>query len=75
MKASPEIFSLFEEQDPLANLCFLHYGVALHLLTERWFAKDAGRRLVRALQSSFDNPDPQWVEMIEWAKTSVGIEG
>ena len=62
----------------MAKLFFVHYGVALHLLTDRWFAKDSGKRLVRALLPSFGTDDKEsveWVDTIQWAKRSVGIEG
>jgi len=68
------IFTLLEQDDPMAKLFFVHYGVALHLLTDRWFAKDAGKRLVRALLPSFDTAEQKWVDATEWAKRSVGIE-
>jgi len=58
----------------MAVLFFLHYGVALHLLTHRWFTKGSGKRLVRALVQSFNTDKEQWVDTIQWAKKSVGIE-
>jgi hypothetical protein len=74
LRSDFSIFTLLEQEDPMAKLIFVHYGVALHLLTDRWFAKDAGKRLVRDLLRSFGTADQQWVDAIEWAKKSVGIE-
>lgn len=74
LRADFSIFTLLEQEDILAKIFFLHYGVALHLLTHRWFTKGSGKRLVRALVQSLSTDKEPWVETIQWAKRSVGIE-
>lgn len=70
---SPAIFSLLEQNDTLACLLFVHYGMVLHLLSNWWFTRDAGKRLIRALLPYCSAVDKSWRDTIEWAKRSVGI--
>lgn len=74
IKISPEILSLYEQDEPIAKLLFVHYGVTLQLIDHRWFAKNAGKRLVRALVPYFGTAELKYAEIIQWAKKSVGIE-
>jgi hypothetical protein len=35
VKISPEILSLYEQEEPIARLLFVHYGVTLQLIDHR----------------------------------------
>ncbi|KAK6580355.1 hypothetical protein PZA11_007377 [Diplocarpon coronariae] len=70
---SPSIFTLLEQNDDLAYLLMIHYGIVLHLITDWWFTKDAGKRLIRALLSSSVVVDDYLKPTIVWARALVGI--
>lgn len=76
---STSFLSLLEAKDPIALLIFIHYGVALDLISHRWVVQDSGKRLVQALIPSLRCAAVQakqdWVQIIEWARNTVGLVG
>ncbi|KAJ5039058.1 uncharacterized protein L3040_006729 [Drepanopeziza brunnea f. sp. 'multigermtubi'] len=73
---SPVIFELLGQDDELAAMLFIHYGMILHLLDDWWFTKNGGKLLVRAILSRFFHSiDESWRPTIEWAKNFVGLVG
>lgn len=59
----------------MALILFLHYGVGLHLLSERWYVGDWGRRLIMSILESLESKiPPEWVNVVLWAKIAVGLD-
>ncbi|CZR67151.1 uncharacterized protein PAC_17050 [Phialocephala subalpina] len=86
LRIHPTFVELLEEKDTVACLIFVHWGVALHLIRDEWFARDAGAQIVRALLPSLDAAlgenqemiDPamddgqrEFARVIEWARQAV----
>ncbi|KAH6699681.1 hypothetical protein BKA61DRAFT_621522 [Leptodontidium sp. MPI-SDFR-AT-0119] len=57
----------------MALMIFMYWGVLLDRLDEMWWAKYAGKRLVKELCGSFDGYGKEWDEATNWAKMEVGL--
>lgn len=57
---------LLKQGDSLATLVFAHYGAVLHLLHDRWWARNAGRSIVEQLLPSLRDSDPTWSDTVDW---------
>jgi hypothetical protein len=54
----------------------MHYGVVLYSISDRWYVKDAGRRVVGTLAPLLYNAEEEqreWGEIVDWARKIVGI--
>jgi len=72
---SDGFLSLLQEDDWMARILFLHYGVGLHLLSDRWYVGDWGRRLVASIIGSLESEiPPKWVNVVMWARMTVGLD-
>lgn len=72
LQVPQELFSLLAEKDPMACMVLLHFGMALHLIRDQWYAGEAGARLVRALLPPLaDVQERELVEIIDWAGRST----
>ncbi|KAF8858975.1 hypothetical protein BDZ45DRAFT_673549 [Acephala macrosclerotiorum] len=84
LRLDQSILSLLEEKDKMAGLIFVHWGVALHLIRNEWFAGDAGAQIVRTLLLGLEigNRDPaidpalhngqgEFERVVEWARSAV----
>jgi hypothetical protein len=56
------------DDDPVARLIFLHYGVLLLHAHDRWWAKGFGVRLVKDLATSLRMLSSDWAVPTEWAE-------
>jgi hypothetical protein len=65
------ILSLSEGGDTMARILFIHYGVVLHLGSDRWFVGNSGKRLVMDIAPLIEG-DGEWEHVLRWAKMSVG---
>lgn len=65
--------ALLQEGDWISRILYLHYGVALRLLGNRWYVRDLGRRLVSAMLESIEEIPSAWSETITWIKSGVGV--
>lgn len=70
---SESFFCLLKGGDWIARMIFLHYCVAMHLISDKWFARDSGRRLVSSFLNRLEGYPPAWAETIAWAKQAVEI--
>lgn len=71
---SDAYLSLLQENDWMARILFLYYGVGLHLHSDRWYVGDWGRRLVAAVLDSMGGDIAlEWVEIVIWTKQAVGL--
>lgn len=49
-----------------------YWGVALHTLQDRWWAKDWGVALITEISSIVTGP---WAELLRWPRRRVGLDG
>ncbi|KAJ0418095.1 gamma-glutamyltranspeptidase-domain-containing protein [Aspergillus carlsbadensis] len=71
---SEEFMERLKEGDWTARMLFLHYGVGMHLLSNKWYVGTWGRRLVATvLQPGEEIPAP-WEETVRWARRAVGCD-
>lgn len=50
----------------MARILFLHYGLAMGLMCNRWYVRDWGRRLVVATLEPLDEIPQEWNDTIAW---------
>lgn len=75
MNVSDAYLTLLQEDDWMARILFLHYGVGLHLLSGRWYVGDWGRRLVAAVvESAGKDIPPEWIDIVMWTQQAVGLD-
>ena len=68
-------FSLLKGGDWIARVLFLHYAVALHLLSTRWFVQFSGKRLLLCFLCHVEENPPSWAaDAIDWAKRSIELD-
>ena len=71
---SDAYLALLQEDDWIARILFLHYGVALHLLSDRWYVGDWGQRLVATVLESVEGEiPPEWIDVVTWTRQTVGL--
>ena len=71
---SESFFCLLKGGDWIARMIFLHYCVAMHLLSDKWFAMGSGRRLVGSFLHGLEGYPPAWADTIAWAREAVDID-
>ncbi|CCU81456.1 C6 zinc finger domain-containing protein [Blumeria hordei DH14] len=58
----------------MSRLIFLHYGVIIHVLRDRWFVDGAGKRIIASLIENIETSDSEeFKNMILWARSVVGL--
>ncbi|PYH72032.1 uncharacterized protein BO88DRAFT_333521, partial [Aspergillus vadensis CBS 113365] len=65
---SEDYIALLKSGDWVGRVLFLHYGVGLHLLSDKWFVRDWGRRLIETVLQLEEDIPPIWTETITWTK-------
>lgn len=59
----------------MARILFLHHGVSMHLISEKWFVRDWGRRLVAAILQSLEEEVPaEWASTLAWSRQAVDLD-
>ncbi|EYE95687.1 uncharacterized protein EURHEDRAFT_455017 [Aspergillus ruber CBS 135680] len=72
---SDSFLTLLQEDDWMARILFLHYGVGLQLLSDRWYVGDWGQRMVASIVESMESEiPPEWVSVVTWARMAVGLD-
>lgn len=71
---SDDYVSLIEARDPMALAILAHYGVIIHLLRNRWWAADAGKRLVLAILPILFESKREWAELVQRSWNAVASE-
>lgn len=66
--------NLIERRDPMALAILAHYGVIIHLLQNRWWAADAGKRLVHAILPILLESKREWAELVQRSWSAVASE-
>lgn len=70
-----DYIALLKQGDWIARILFLHYGVGMHLLSDKWYVSDWGRRLVAAVLQPLQEIPPIWTETITWIRQAVDLNG
>ncbi|KAL4923196.1 uncharacterized protein BDV17DRAFT_296592 [Aspergillus undulatus] len=70
---SEEFMARLKEGDWTARIIFLHYGLGMHLLSNKWYVGIWGRRLVGSVLSAQEEAEvPEvWKETVAWAREAV----
>ncbi|OOF93841.1 hypothetical protein ASPCADRAFT_150346 [Aspergillus carbonarius ITEM 5010] len=68
---SEDYIALLQSGDWVARVLFLHYGVGLHLLSDKWFVRDWGRRLIETVLQAQEDVPSIWAETITWTREAV----
>ncbi|KAK9545449.1 hypothetical protein V6000_009861 [Aspergillus fumigatus] len=68
-----DYIALLKQGDWIARILFLHYGVGMHLLSDKWYVSDWGRRLVAAVLQPLQDIPPIWAETITWIRQAVDL--
>ncbi|KAJ6071436.1 hypothetical protein N7499_009450 [Penicillium canescens] len=63
---SDEFCSLLQNGEWMARILFLHYGLAMRLMCNRWYVRDWGRRLVMATLEPLVEIPQEWNDTIAW---------
>ncbi|KAI4717978.1 hypothetical protein E4T48_05874 [Aureobasidium sp. EXF-10727] len=69
-----EYVILIDARDPLALAILAHYGVTIHLLRDRWWAADAGKRLVHAILPILNESQQHLADLVQRSWTAVASE-
>ncbi|KAL4910820.1 hypothetical protein BDW74DRAFT_141953 [Aspergillus multicolor] len=68
---SKEFMTRLQEGDWTARITFLHYGVGMHLLSNKWYVGVWGRRLVATVLGPQEEIPAEWTETVLWARKMV----
>jgi len=66
--------SLIEARDPMALAILAHYGVIVHLLRDKWWAADAGKRLVHAILPILRDSKKEWADLVQRSWNAVASD-
>ncbi|KAL4869226.1 hypothetical protein BDV12DRAFT_168127 [Aspergillus spectabilis] len=69
---SEDFMSQLKGGDWTARMIFLHYGVGMHLLSNKWYVGLWGRRLVATVLQPQEEIPPDWKDTVAWARQAVG---
>ena len=67
-----DFVDLVQQEEPMALLVYMHWGVSLSRLKDVWWATLSGRRIVGDLAKELARIN-EWTEAIQWATEEVGI--
>ncbi|KAL4779043.1 nucleophile aminohydrolase [Aspergillus varians] len=68
---SEDFMARLKDGDWTARIVFLHYGVGMHLLSDKWYVGIWGRRLVATVLQPQEEIPPVWKETVVWARQAV----
>lgn len=68
-----KLVEFFKQSDPMAQLIFLHYGVLLLYIHNRWWGRDFGLRLIEDLTASISAVSPAWAVCTSWDKDRAAL--
>ncbi|KAF2178719.1 hypothetical protein K469DRAFT_754334 [Zopfia rhizophila CBS 207.26] len=70
---SEKLLAFFKQSDPMAQLIFIHYGVLLLHVHNRWWGRNFGVRLIESLVESICAVDSEWAYWTEWARRTAAL--
>lgn len=66
-----DMVRLIEIKEPLALAMLGHYGVIIHMLRDRWWARNTGKRLVQAILPTLRALRGDWADLVQNAWSAV----
>jgi hypothetical protein len=62
--------------DELALLVTAHWGVLVHQIDQdrRWWARNAGRRVVNAIAQQMKPENPEYADALAWTRSQVELD-
>lgn len=61
------------QDEPMALLIFLHWGVLLDRLRDEWWVEGSGKKVVEELSMKLQEHGQDWETMTVWAQRQVGL--
>ncbi|KAI5204148.1 hypothetical protein E4T39_03820 [Aureobasidium subglaciale] len=65
------IIHVIENREPFALAILAHYGIIVHLLHNRWWARSSGKRLVRTILPILRKSNAAWADLVQQAWVAV----
>ncbi|KAK4108497.1 hypothetical protein N656DRAFT_680453, partial [Canariomyces notabilis] len=65
---SKKLMERFQQKDPMAQLIWMHYGVLLLAINNRWWGKGFGARLIDNVSETLHAIDEEWTIYTQWAR-------
>ncbi|KEQ93673.1 hypothetical protein AUEXF2481DRAFT_31238 [Aureobasidium subglaciale EXF-2481] len=62
---------VIENREPLALAILAHFGIIIHLLRDRWWARSSGKRLVRTILPILRKSNVAWAVLVQQAWVAV----
>lgn len=69
----PEFLQVLRDENDLALVIFMLWGVLLYQLGSMWWAKFSGRRLVDEISCTLNVKCNRWTRITEWSRVQVGL--
>ncbi|KAJ6032269.1 hypothetical protein N7540_003001 [Penicillium herquei] len=67
IRVSDDFINLARQGEWTALIFIMFHGLDRHLSSQKWFARDSGKRLVLGIIRKFGSTIPlEWMDMIEW---------
>lgn len=70
---SDRLMVLFQQKDPMAQLIWVHYGVLLLYIHDRWWGRGFAIRLIESLSDSIHSVDREWAVYTQWPRERAKI--
>ncbi|EXJ91074.1 hypothetical protein A1O1_04181 [Capronia coronata CBS 617.96] len=71
--AGDEVIQGLRQQEPVALMIFIHWGMLLDKLEELWWAKYLGQRLMKELLAAFSRYGLIWNEAVKLTDIQIGL--
>jgi hypothetical protein len=69
----PQFLQVLRDEDDLALVIFMLWGVLLDQMGSMWWAKFSGRRLVDEISCTLNIKCSRWTRITEWSRLQVGL--
>lgn len=69
----PQFLQVLRDENDLALVIFMLWGVLLDRLGSMWWAKFSGRRLVDEISCTLNVKYNKWTRITEWSRLQVGL--
>ncbi|KAJ5288590.1 hypothetical protein N7478_001620 [Penicillium angulare] len=74
IRVSEEFMTLVQQGDWTALIFILFHGLDRHLSSQKWYARDSGKRLVHGVIRKFGTTIPlEWMDMVDWVGRVVEV--
>ncbi|KAG7290350.1 hypothetical protein NEMBOFW57_000350 [Staphylotrichum longicolle] len=70
---SNKLMEQFQQEDPMAQLIWVHYGVLTLVIHNFWWGKGFGVRLINSVSESLHSTDNEWMTYTQWARDCARV--